>query len=108
MIASRILSPTLLAAFAVLLGTAAGAKVVHIDIEKFSFTPKRVTAEIGDTIEWTNRDAVGHTVSAEDKSFEVVLTPGGTERLVIEHAGKFYYYCHFHSRMTARVEIVTH
>ena len=107
MIASRILGTTLFAAFAVL-GTAAAAKVVHIDIEKFSFTPKRVTAEIGDTIEWTNRDAVGHTVSAEDKSFEVVLTPGGTERLVIEHAGKFYYYCHFHANMTARVEIVSH
>jgi plastocyanin len=106
MIASRFLRTTLVAAFAALFGTAAAAKVVHIDIKTFSFTPKRVTAEIGDTIEWTNRDSVGHTVSADDKSFEVVLSPGATERLLIEHAGKFYYYCHFHSSMTARVEIV--
>ncbi len=105
MTGSRILRLTFAAAFAVLLGTAATAKVIQIDIEKLVFNPKSVTAEIGDTIEWTNHDIVAHTATADDKSWEVALAPHATGSYVIESAGAIRYFCRFHPNMRALINV---
>ena len=105
MTGSRILRPTFAAAFAVLLGTAAAAKVIHIDIEKLVFNPKSVTAEIGDTIEWTNHDIVAHTATADGKSWEVVLAPRATGSYIVESAGSIGYFCRFHPNMRAMIKV---
>ena len=93
------------AAFTVLLGTAAAAKVIHIDIEKLVFKPNTVTAEIGDTIEWTNHDIVAHTATADDKAWEVVLAPHATGSYVVESAGAIGYFCRFHPNMRAMIKV---
>ena len=93
------------AAFTVLLGTAATAKLIHIDIEKIVFTPKSVTAEVGDTIEWTNHDVVAHTATADDKSSEVMLAPRSTGSFVVESVGQIPYFCRFHPNMRAEINV---
>jgi len=92
-------------AFTVLLGTVATAKVIHIDIEKLVFKPNAVTAEVGDTIEWTNHDVVAHTATADDKSWEVVLAARATGSYVIERAGELSYFCRFHPNMRAMIQV---
>jgi plastocyanin len=82
---------------------AAAAKVVHIDIEKLVFTPKDVTVEVGDTLEWTNKDAFAHTATADDKSWEVVLAPHATGTYVVESAGIVGYFCRFHPNMRGKI-----
>ena len=101
----RVLRFAFAAAFTVLLGTAAAAKVIHVDIEKLVFNPKTVTAEVGDTIEWTNHDVVAHTATADDKSWEVVLAARATGSYVIESAGEFAYFCRFHPNMRAMIKV---
>ena len=103
----RILRFAFAAAFAVLLGSAAAAKVIHVDIEKLVFNPKTVTAEIGDTIEWTNHDVVAHTATADDKSWEVVLAARATGSYLIERAGELGYFCRFHPNMRATIKVLT-
>jgi len=83
--------------------TAASAKVVRIDIEKLVFTPKEVTVEVGDTIEWTNKDVFAHTATADDKSWEVVLAPHATGTYVVESAGIVGYFCRFHPNMRGKI-----
>lgn len=94
------------AAFTVLLGPVAAAKVIQIDIEKLVFMPKSVTAEVGDTIEWTNHDVVAHTATADDKSLEVMLAPRATGGTVIESAGQIPYFCRFHPNMRAEINVI--
>jgi plastocyanin len=81
----------------------ASAKVVRIDIEKLVFTPKDVTVEVGDTIEWINKDAFSHTATADDKSWEVVLAPHATGTYVVESAGIADYFCRFHPNMRGKI-----
>ena len=103
----RVLRFSLAAAFTVLLGTSAAAKVIHVDIEKLVFNPKTVTAEVGDTIEWTNHDIVAHTATADDKSWEVVLAARATGSYVIQSAGDISYFCRFHPNMRAMIKVPT-
>jgi plastocyanin len=100
----RILRFAFAAAFAVLLGTAAAAKVIHVDIEKLVFKPVSVTAEVGDTIEWTNHDIIAHTATANDKSWDVVIAPRATVTYVVQSAGMIPYFCRFHPNMKAKIE----
>ena len=37
------------------------ATVVDVSISGFAFNPSNVTVSVGDTVRWTNRDAVAHT-----------------------------------------------
>lgn len=92
------------AAFASLTVTGAAAKVIQIEIEKLVFTPKSVTAEVGDTIEWTNKDVFAHTATEDDKSWEVVLPPRATGSYVVENAGIIGYFCRFHPNMRGMIE----
>jgi plastocyanin len=98
-----LVSLAIAAAFA-LIATAASAKVIQIEIEKLVFTPKSVTVEVGDTIEWTNKDVFAHTATADDKSWEVVLAPHSTGSYVVENAGTVGYFCRFHPNMRGMIE----
>src|SRR4051794_27842628 len=103
---ARVFAGTCLAAmFAVSFGTAAAAKVVHVDISKIAFQPAQVTATVGDTIEWTNHDAVAHTATAKDKSWDVVIAAGATASQVVETAGSISYFCRFHPNMKGTIDV---
>jgi plastocyanin len=101
----RLQSFAVATALASLAASVSSAKVIHIDIEKLVFTPKAVTAEVGDTIEWTNHDIVAHTATADDKSWEVVLAPHATGSYVIGSAGVVGYFCRFHPNMRGKITV---
>jgi plastocyanin len=62
-----------------------------------SFSAASVTAGTPFTI--TNNDSVGHTVTADDGSFDVQVPANGTATLTIPTAGTFAIHCKIHSSM---------
>ena len=72
---------------------------------KLVFTPAEVTAKVGDTIEWDNKDVLAHTATATDKSLDVMLPPKKTGSLTVKKAGTFDYFCKFHPNMKAKMTV---
>jgi plastocyanin len=90
---------------AVLVGVASSAQAatVTVTIEQMKFMPAEITAQVGDTIEWTNKDFVAHSATATDKSFDVVIPAHGSGSLVVKSAGDFAYFCRFHPMMKGKI-----
>lgn len=76
----------------------ADAPATHkVDIKDDSFTPRSLTIEPGDTIEWSNIGAAPHTVSADTGTFESGnLDPGDDFAFTFEKQGVYFYYCKYH------------
>jgi plastocyanin len=92
-----------------LCGTAATlAASESVSISGFAFTPTSVTVSIGDTVTWTNSDAVVHTATADDGSWDAGNIPagGGTGAVVFTAAGSFPYHCTIHTQMTGSVTVL--
>jgi plastocyanin len=82
------------------------AGVVHVDMKGIGFTPAKVSAKVGDIVEWTNHDFVVHSATARDNSFDVNVTASKSGRTVLKKAGKIAYYCRYHPNMTAEIDVV--
>jgi len=70
-----------------------------------TFANVPASAQVGDAIEWSNRDIVAHTVTARDGSFDIVVLPGMTGRTVLRKAGKAMFYCRYHPSMVGKIDI---
>jgi len=82
--------------------TSAG-KTVPIVIDGATFAPGDVTAQVGDTVSWTNKDVVDHTATAAHDEWRVLVKAGKTATLVLKKAGSFDYSCEFHPTMTGHL-----
>lgn len=75
-----------------------------VQISSFSFSPASLTVKVGDTVTWTNQDSVGHSATADDKSFETgILGQGKSGAITFSKAGTYAYYCSVHSSMRGTV-----
>ena len=64
----------------------------------YSYSPAELDAKVGQTITVTNEDPNGvHSVTAQDKSFNVDVPPKGSATFKVSKAGSFPYYCQYHS-----------
>ncbi len=87
-------------------GTGTGfAETIQVSIEKLAFVPANVSAHVGDTIEWQNKDFLAHTATARDKAWDVTLPVNGSGRVVLKAAGSIEYYCRFHPNMVGRISV---
>jgi plastocyanin len=83
----------------------------EVVIQNFTFRPDAVTIKVGDTIVWTNRDAMGHTATRDDKpAFDTgVIQRNTTSRPValIEPGSVegFEYYCKPHPHMKGKIYV---
>jgi plastocyanin len=84
----------------------AQAATIQVVVDKLVFTPAEITAKVGDTIEWDNRDALAHTATATDNSWDVPLPPKKKGSLVVSKPGTFDYYCKLHPNMKAKLTVV--
>ena len=64
-----------------------------------------VTAHVGDTIEWVNKDFILHTATARDKSFDVKIPANATASFTLKQAGEIDYYCRVHPNMTGHISV---
>ena len=97
-----------LAMAALLFGTMAvpaHAATIQITMQDLVFAPAEVSARVGDTIEWINKDVFAHTATARNGDFDVMMPPNKTVTLVVKKAGTVEYYCRFHPNMKATLVI---
>lgn len=95
----------MLALAAPLLPRAAWARVLHITIENVAFGAVPPEAHVGDVIVWSNKDFIAHTATARDGSFDVVLPPYKSARVVLKHPGVIDFYCRYHPGMAGQIRV---
>jgi len=83
----------------------AHAATIQIVMENLVISPAEVSAKVGDTIEWVNKDVLAHTATANNGDFDVMLPPKKTGTLVLKKAGNIDYYCRFHPNMKAKLKV---
>ena len=88
-----------------LLAVPAHAETIQIVIENLVFAPAEVSAKVGDTIEWVNKDVFAHTATARNGDFDVNQPPKKTVTSVLNKAGTVEYYCSFHPNMKGVLKI---
>jgi plastocyanin len=78
----------------------AAMKAVSVDIKDFAYAPPTITVGVGEKITFKNTDAVAHTVSADDKSFDSGnMDQNATWSHVFATAGTYKYTCAYHAFM---------
>jgi plastocyanin len=84
----------------------AQAATIQITSTDLVFAPSEVSAKVGDTIEWINKDVFVHTATARNGDFDVMMPPKKIVTSVAKKAGTIEYYCRFHPNMKAVLTIV--
>ena len=79
----------------------AQAATIQIMMENLVIAPAEISAKVGDTVEWVNKDIFAHTATARNGDFDVTMPPKKTVTSVMKKAGTFDYYCRFHPNMMA-------
>ena len=73
---------------------------VTIDMKDIKYVPAAATAKVGDTVVWTNSDAIAHTVTktgGPGPSFDSGTIPaGGTYTQTVKTPGRIDYVCTIH------------
>jgi plastocyanin len=83
----------------------AQAATIQITMTDLVITPTEVAANVGDTIEWINKDVFAHTATARNGDFDVMMPAKKTVTSVLKKAGTIEYYCRFHPNMKAVLTI---
>jgi plastocyanin len=89
---------------AALLGAAAGAHAAGrthtVRIEGMKFIPERLEVAAGDTVVWTNKDFLPHTVTASEARVESgELAPSKSWKFTARKKGEMHYICRLHPVM---------
>ena len=78
----------------------AAGKTHKVTIEGMQFNPARIEVAAGDTVVWTNKDVVPHTVTASGAKVESgEIAPGKSWRFVAKKKGETNYLCRIHPTM---------
>jgi plastocyanin len=83
----------------------AQAATIQITMENLVISPAEVSAKVGDTIEWINKDIFAHTATAGNGDWDVIMPPKKTVSSVLKKAGTVGYYCRFHPNMKATLTV---
>jgi plastocyanin len=83
----------------------ARAATIQITMQDLVIAPAEVSARVGDTIEWINKDVFAHTATARNGDFDVTMPPKKTVTSVLKKAGTVEYYCRYHPNMKAILKI---
>ncbi|HEY6517901.1 MAG TPA: cupredoxin domain-containing protein [Roseiarcus sp.] len=94
----------LLAALA-LSSPAIAGETIRVAVDKMTFDPPKISAHVGDTIEWASSDFVVHTATAKNKDWDVTIPAKGMGRVTLNHPGEIDYFCRFHPNMTGQIVV---
>jgi plastocyanin len=83
------------------------AGVVAVKMQNIQYSPKSVTAKVGQTLKWTNDDPVDHNVIATSGATFKSSTfgQGGTYSFKATKAGTIQYVCTIHPGMTGTIVV---
>jgi len=84
--------------------SAAPAIVVHM--KDFAFAPTSLTMSTGDAVQFNNDDAVAHTATASDKSFDSRnMDQKATWTYTFTKPGTYAYFCACHPPMKGQITV---
>ena len=83
----------------------ATAATLQITMDNLVISPAEVSAKVGDTIEWINKDVLVHTATARNGDFDINMPAKKSVISVLKKAGSVEYYCRFHPNMKAVLTI---
>src|SRR3954447_10310081 len=83
----------------------AHAETIQVVMENLVVSPAEVSAKVGDTVEWINKDVFVHTATARNGDFDVTMPAKKTITSVMKKAGTVEYYCRYHPNMKATLTI---
>ena len=95
----------LVVATALLPAGAAHAEDVAVHIDNFVFEPAQLTVKVGQTVTWTNRDDIPHTVVCAGKFRSKTMDTDGTFSFTFTAPGEYKYFCSLHPHMTGAVKV---
>lgn len=86
---------------------AAPEPVVHtVTIEGSAFSPAIVTARVGDSVVWINKDFFPHTATGQNDAFDSgMLMPEASWTFTITEGGTIEYICTYHPTMKGTIRI---
>jgi plastocyanin len=100
--AHAVAASVLLAAFVV----TANAETIEVKIDNFTFAPQQITVKSGDTVTWTNRDDIPHTVTSKTLAFRSkAMDTDDKFSFTFTTPGSFAYFCSLHPHMTGTVVV---
>lgn len=77
-----------------------------VTIQNFAFLPANLTIKKGETVTFTNKDGVGHSATADDKSFDTgVLAQNESKTVTFDKPGTYTYHCSVHPSMKAEITV---
>ncbi|TCS14899.1 plastocyanin [Caulobacter sp. BK020] len=94
-----------LAATLTLAGEAVAQAEQTVVMSNMSYGKLPAGLKVGDTITWTNRDTVPHTVTARDHSFDLRVAPGRSTKMTLTKAGAFPFFCTYHTMMRGTLTV---
>lgn len=83
----------------------ARAATIQITMDNLVISPAEMSAKVGDTVEWINKDIFAHTATATKGDFDVPLPPKKSATFVVKKAGSVDYYCRYHPNMKATLNV---
>jgi len=77
-----------------------------VTIADFAFSPPMLTITAGDTVTWTNEDAVAHTATSATGAFDSGdLAQGASFSFTFTTEGTYAYICTPHPEMTGQIVV---
>ena len=90
------------------LSSPAQAILHEVEIEDFSYIPSRLNINVGDMVEWRNRDAVSHTATSDDGIWDSgLLAEDETFTYTFTLEGVYPYHCSPHPWMVDTIVVVS-
>jgi plastocyanin len=75
-------------------------------IRNFNYAPKTITIKAGQSVTWTNEDAVAHTATSDDGTWDTgSVAKGESKSVTFANPGTYKYHCTPHPFMTAEVVV---
>jgi len=91
---------------AVLATSQARAATIEVKIDNFTFSPQQITVKAGDTVTWTNRDDIPHTVTSKTMAFRSkAMDTDDKFSFTFTTPGAYAYFCSLHPHMTGSVVV---
>lgn len=94
---------TILAGF-LIISAPAKAKMIEVTVEKLAFSPPNIEANVGDVIEWNNKDPMQHTATVKG-GWDILLPPKKITKQVLDSPETVNYYCRFHPDMVGKLTV---
>lgn len=84
-----------------------GGQGKSVDITNFAFSPSELKVKKGDTVTWTNKDSVPHSIVSDSGS--ELNSPNLSKEQTYSHTfnqtGIFGYHCSIHSSMAGKIVV---